>query len=59
MPKKDENELWVRLYGEGDKQDRSKMSEGKKGQMVRISKVKGAFDKGSIPNWSQEHLLVE
>ena len=29
------------------------------GQMVRISKVKGAFDKGYIPNWSEEHFLVQ
>ena len=35
------------------------MSEAKKGQMVRISKVKGAFDKGYIPNWSEEHFLVQ
>ena len=35
------------------------MSEAKKGQMVRISKFKGAFDKGYIPNWSEEHFLVQ
>ena len=35
------------------------MSEAKKGQMVRISKVKGGFDKGYIPNWSKEHFLVQ
>ena len=27
--------------------------------MVRISKVKGAFDKGYIQNWSDEHLQVQ
>ena len=27
--------------------------------MVRISKVKGAFDKGYIQKWSEEHLLVQ
>ena len=57
--KKDENEIWVRLYGDGDKEHRPKMSEAKKGQMVRISKVKGAFDKGYIPNWSEDHFLVQ
>ena len=57
--KKDENEIWVRLYGDGDKEHRPKMSEAKKGQMVRISKVKGAFDKGYIPKWSEEHFLVQ
>ena len=35
------------------------MSELKKGQMERISKVKGAFDKGYITNWSEEHFLVQ
>ena len=59
MRKKDENEIWVRLYGDGDKEHRPKRSEAKKGQMVRISKVKGAFDKGYIPNWSEEHFLVQ
>ena len=57
--KKDENEIWVRLYGDGDKEHRPKMREAKKGQMVRISKVKGAFDKGYIPNWSEEHFVVQ
>ena len=55
---KDENEIWVRLYGDGDKEDRPKISEGKKGLMVRICKVKGAFDKGYIANWSEERFLV-
>ena len=57
--KKDENEIWVRLYGDGDKVARPKISEDKKGQMVRVSKVKGTFEKGYIPNWSEEHFLVE
>ena len=35
------------------------MSEAKKGQIVRISKGKGAFDKGYIHNWSEEHFLVQ
>ena len=54
--KKDENEMWVRFYGDGDKEHRPKMAEAKKGQMVRISKINGAFDKGYIPNWSEEHF---
>ena len=54
MRKKDENEIWVRLYGDGDKEHRPKMSDEKKGQ-----KVKGAFDKGYIANWSEEHFLVQ
>ena len=27
--------------------------------MVRVSKVKGQFEKGYLPNWSREHFLVE
>ena len=26
---------------------------------MRISKVKGAFEKGHIPNWCEEHFLVQ
>ena len=59
LTKKDENEIWVRLYGDGDKEARPKISEAKKRQMVRVSKVKGAFEKGYIPNWSEEHFLVQ
>ena len=52
----DENEIWVRLYGDGSK---GRQRETKKGQMVRVSKVKGVFEKGYMPNWSEEHFLVE
>ena len=56
--KEDENAIWVRLYGDGGARvDVRKRS--KKGQMVRVSKVKGAFEKGYIPNWSEEHFLVQ
>ena len=34
-------------------------TEVRKGQMVRISNIKGAFEKGYLPNWSEEHFLVE
>jgi hypothetical protein len=27
--------------------------------MVRISKNKGVFDKGYMPNWSKEHFVVD
>jgi len=54
--KQDENEIWVRLYGDGSK---GRPSEEKKNQMVRVSKVKGAFDKGYVPNWSEEHFLIQ
>ena len=41
--KVDENKIWVRLYGDGSK---GVQRDTKKGQMVRVSKVKGVFEKG-------------
>ena len=40
---------------ETDKEGRPKIGVGKNGQIVRYSKGKGAFDKGNIPNWCDEH----
>ena len=31
----------------------------KPGEMVRVSKLKGQFEKGYVPNWSQEHFIVD
>lgn len=56
--KADENRIWVRLYGDGDKTataDGPLIPDEKK---VRISRVKGAFEKGYKPNWSEEHFFV-
>ena len=30
----------------------------KPGEMVRVSKLKGNFEKGYLPNWSEEHFIV-
>ena len=54
--KEDETKIWVRLYGDGSK---GVSNEKKKGQMVRVSNVKGQFEKGYMPNWSEEHFLLE
>ena len=54
--KEDEAKIWVRLYGDGSKGARTEVAKGK---MVRVSKVKGQFDKVYMPNWSEEHFLVE
>ena len=59
MRKKYDNELLVRLDVDADTEHRPQMSVQKNGQMVRISKVKGAFDRGYIPNFSDEHFLVQ
>ena len=53
----DEDQIWTRLYKDGDtylKRYR-KVEDGAK---VRISRVKGVFDKGYMPNWSCEQFTV-
>ena len=56
VTKKDENRIWARLYGDGDTHLKQKTLTV--GGMVRISKSKGVFDKGYMPNWSKEHFTV-
>jgi len=56
VKKADEDRLWARMFGDG----------GEKGEpkpvppntKVRVSKVKGVFEKGYLPNWSQEYFLA-
>ena len=45
--------------GDDEMETRGEITEAKKGQMVRISKVQGAFEKCYIPNLSEEHFLVQ
>ena len=57
VTKDDKDQIWVRLYGDNDtylKRHR-KVNDGAK---VRISRIKGAFDKGYMPNWSSEQFTV-
>ena len=52
-----QDRIWTRLYGDGDtyfKRHR-KVENGAK---VRISRVKGVFDKGYMPHWSSEQFTV-
>ena len=58
VEKKDEARLWVRLYGDGDTQRKAAAGAISDGAKVRISSVKGVFEKGYMPNWSKEHFLV-
>ena len=51
----DEDQIWQKLYGENHATQNDKFVDKK----VRISKVKGVFDKGYIPNWSEEHFHVK
>jgi hypothetical protein len=46
--KKDQNRLWAKLYGDGNTEQKRERLEP--GSMVRISSVKGVFEKGYLPN---------
>jgi len=53
---KDQDRLWVRMYGDGNTYLKPPIP---RGSMVRISKSKGVFDKGYMPNWSKEHFTID
>ena len=50
--------VWERLYGK-DKRNQRTIKGIEKGDTVRISKVKGQFEKGYLPNWSREEFFVD
>ena len=52
---KNENRLWVRLFGDGDTYVKPLISQG---VMVRARCHKTIFDKGYMPNWSKKHFTV-
>jgi len=59
VQKKDEPKLFNKMFGQDLAKVRSAQTPPlKEGQMVRVSKVKGVFEKGYMPNWSQEHFIV-
>ena len=51
-----EHEVWSRLYGR--KQPPPKTTQITPGQMVRVSRTKGDFEKGYMPNWTEQHYRV-
>ena len=55
VQKKDENRLWVRLFGDGDTYLKPQILQG---AMVRASIYKTIFDKLIMPNCSKEHFTV-
>ncbi len=58
--KKDELALFNKMFGETIASRRRKPPPTlKPGEMVRVSKLKGQFEKGYMPNWSQEHFIVD
>ena len=50
--------VWDRLYGKDKRNKRTRINVDK-GDMVRISRAKGQFEKGYLPNWSREEFFVE
>ena len=60
VSKKDEGRLFKRMFPERLEPKRKKTEdELKPGAMVRVSKSKGLFEKGYLPNWSEEHFIVD
>lgn len=51
-----EEKVWMVLYGEDDVDFRGPRY--KTGNYVRISKFKGKFEKGYVPNWSREIFII-
>src|SRR5579871_5581966 len=56
VQKKYENKIWVKLYGHGVAITNSKFNQNDR---VRVSKLKGTFEKGYTPNWSGEHFYID
>ena len=52
---KDEDRLWVRLFGDGDTHLKPPIAEK---AMARASSKIAIFDKGYMPNWTKEHFTV-
>ena len=52
----DQHRIWNRLYGNNPRRSKKPSLVGEK---TRISKVKGIFEKGYVPNWSEEHFHVK
>ena len=57
VKKKDEDKIWQRLYG--DVPPRIPNLDMAPGQKVRLSKMKTTFEKGYLPNWTEQHFRVE
>ena len=57
VTKDDKNQIWTRLYGNGDTY-LERFSKIENSAKVRISRIKGVFDKGYMPNSSREQFTV-
>jgi transposase InsO family protein len=52
------NKAWINLYYK-DSCLRSKKTPLTEGERTRISRWKGEFEKGYVPNWTREHFIVD
>ena len=51
--------IWRRMYGHLLKKKKKPLPKYKVGDIVRISKAKGTFEKGYITNWTEELFIVK
>ena len=55
----DEKQVWRRVYYDNKKHMNTNAQQlPAKGDRVRLSRWKGTFEKGYVPNWSREHYEV-
>jgi transposase InsO family protein len=55
----DENKVWRRVYYDNMRHQNTKTKQlPTAGDRVRLSRWKGTFEKGYVPNWSREHYEV-
>ena len=50
--------VWERLYGKDKRRIRT-INNVSEGDLVRVSGIKGQFEKGYLPNWSREEFVVD
>jgi len=51
--KENESEVWDNVYNSASKNAKTSSAKFKLGDTVRISRIKGLFEKGYLPNWSE------
>ena len=54
-----ELEVWQRMYGTKQKSQEAASQQFSTGDQVRLSKAKWPFEKGYLPNWTDEVFLVK
>lgn len=57
VTKENETDVWLQMYG-GKKKKKVKKPAFKVGDRVKVSKAKQIFDKGYLPNWTEEEFFI-